>query len=365
MGAKHISLAFREGSSDKVYHVHLTAAPDGTGWLLSAQSGPRNGNLTPQNKITTPVAYEVAFKEFNKLVKAKMAKGYQQIDGDGFNLPPALVERKDAGVRPQLLNEIEDRDFESFLRDSSWYMQEKADGERVMIAYEPGKPPIGINRKGVQRSIPTHISGAIQTLGVACVIDGELVGGYYHAFDLIEYDGDLRDKPFRHRSLTLDAVLSALPSSAATHFPRMKTYVFEADKRQALSQLRAAKAEGVVFHLASSPYTAGRPSTGGDAMKFKFWASASCIVAGKNDGKRSVSLKLIAANGDFISVGNVAIPANAPVPDAGEILEVRYLYAYPNGGSLFEPSYRGVRTDIDTSECLYSQLKFKAEALAA
>ena len=42
------------------------------------------------------------------------------------------------------------------------------------------------------------------------------------------------------------------------------------------------------------------------------------------------------------------------------IIEVRYLYAY-KGGSLYQPTFLDVRTDIDEQECLLSQLKYKKE----
>ena len=60
-----------------------------------------------------------------------------------------------------------------------------------------------------------------------------------------------------------------------------------------------------------------------------------------------------------LPVGNVTIPVNADIPAIGSIVEVRYLFAYDNGGSLYEPCYLGARTDITTEECLASQRKFK------
>jgi len=55
----------------------------------------------------------------------------------------------------------------------------------------------------------------------------------------------------------------------------------------------------------------------------------------------------------------VTIPANQPIPKAGDVLEVRYLYSFP-GGSLFQPVCLGQRDDIETSACTLSQLKYKA-----
>ena len=48
-----------------------------------------------------------------------------------------------------------------------------------------------------------------------------------------------------------------------------------------------------------------------------------------------------------------------PIPAAGAIIEVRYLYAYP-GGSLYQPVYLCRRDDVALSACTLAQLKYKA-----
>jgi bifunctional non-homologous end joining protein LigD len=43
---------------------------------------------------------------------------------------------------------------------------------------------------------------------------------------------------------------------------------------------------------------------------------------------------------------------------------VKYLYAYKQSGSIYQPVYLGPRTDIPASECGVDQLKYKSEAEA-
>jgi bifunctional non-homologous end joining protein LigD len=62
-------------------------------------------------------------------------------------------------------------------------------------------------------------------------------------------------------------------------------------------------------------------------------------------------------------VGNVTIPPSKPIPRAGSVVEIRYLYAYREGG-LFQPVYLGVRDDIPADACTLGQLKLKAAAPA-
>ena len=112
-----------------------------------------------------------------------------------------------------------------------------------------------------------------------------------------------------------------------------------------------------MFKQLSASYTAGRPNSGGSQLKHKFVATLSAVVSQVNT-QRSVGLRLLNHEG-WQPVGNVTIPPNHKVPAVGAVIEVRYLYAYPDG-SLFQPVYLGEREDVGPEECVVSQLKFKA-----
>ena len=60
------------------------------------------------------------------------------------------------------------------------------------------------------------------------------------------------------------------------------------------------------------------------------------------------------------NLGFVTIPVNYNVPAVGALIEVEYLYAYPNG-ALAQPVYRGERDDLDKTACVEAQLIFKAD----
>jgi bifunctional non-homologous end joining protein LigD len=94
-------------------------------------------------------------------------------------------------------------------------------------------------------------------------------------------------------------------------------------------------------------------------LKHKFVATLSAVVAKVNQ-RRSVELQLIGPDG-WVKCGNVTIPANHNIPQASQVVEVRYLYAFKESGILFQPVYLGPRDDVDDAECLTSQLKFKGE----
>ena len=119
--------------------------------------------------------------------------------------------------------------------------------------------------------------------------------------------------------------------------------------------------EGVVFKEVDAPFSPGRPHSGGSQLKFKFVESASFVVTGHN-AKRSVTLGLYNANGNkLVPAGNVTIPPNHTIPHMGKLVEVRYLYAHRESGSIYQPVYLGPRTDIPAADCTVDQLKYKPE----
>ena len=143
----------------------------------------------------------------------------------------------------------------------------------------------------------------------------------------------------------------------------VETHFSTAEKRQAFENMKVDHCEGVVFKHTDAPYIAGRPASGGTQLKYKFCETASFIV-GKVNAKRSIGLLLF--DGEKIKpAGNVTIPPNHEIPAAGQVVECRYLYAFRESGSIYQPVYLGVRDDITSDECTTAQLKYKAEALAA
>jgi bifunctional non-homologous end joining protein LigD len=56
-------------------------------------------------------------------------------------------------------------------------------------------------------------------------------------------------------------------------------------------------------------------------------------------------------------VGNCTIPANHEIPNVGDLVEIRYLYAY-RGGSLYQPIYEGIRNDLSIEAACESQLQY-------
>ncbi len=347
------TLYYREGSSDKVYRIDLEER-DG-GCVVNFAYGRRGSTLSAGTKTNAPVSFNDARRIYDKLVRDKMAKGY--VLG-----PDAMAyhqgSRSVTAIRPQLLNAIEKP--ESLLADNGFYLQPKHDGKRLLI-HKMGGRVIGINRRGIECGIPDSIREAALVLPGDFLIDGEAVGDLLHVFDILEIDStDLRIIPYRDRLVRL---LNLLASVQQTSIQWVATMSGCEAKTRFLNQLRKENAEGVVFKRIGAPHSPGRPSSGGDQFKYKFVETASVMVATIN-AKRSVAIEVFDGVA-WVPAGNVTIPPNQPVPQAGDIIEVRYLYAMPESGALFQPVYLGVRDDILAAECTLDQLKFRREEVAA
>lgn len=345
-----ISLRNTEGSSNKVYNVHLEAK-DG-GWVVNYANGKFGGTLATGTKTPVPLDYDAAKKTFDKLIKSKIGGGYR-VEGDATAYI-TVTDRKLTGINVQLLNPIGDAELADKINDPAWMAQEKHFGDRKAIRVKNGEVE-GSNKKGMLSGLPKPIADSALTLNLDLVIDGEEVGDTLYAFDLLEVGSmDLRDKPALARWHALQGLLRA---HALSNIVLVETAMTAIAKQEMLERLQAEGKEGMVFKKKEAPYVAGRPSSGGNQLKYKFYKTASVVVAEVNQ-QRSVAMKVL--DGDkWVAVGNVTIPSNHPVPAEGAIIEVRYLHAYERG-SLYEPTYLGERNDVDADECVISQLQYKA-----
>ena len=350
---QRITLYYREGSSDKVYHAVIE--PQGEGFVVNIAYGRRGSTMNTGTKTQAPVDYDTAKGIYDKLIREKMAKGYTEgPDGTPYQNTPK--EDRVTGLLPQLLNPIDEQEVKRLLKDPAWCAQEKFDGRRVLVR-KAGAEIHGINRKGLLIGLPSPIVVGAHKITSDFIMDGECVGDVLYAFDLLEWDGeDLRTKPYQRRFVKLSTLLNR---TDITHIEFVQTATDPANKERLFRHLQAERKEGVVFKRLDAPYTPGRPNSGGTQLKHKFYATCSAVVSKIND-KRSVELRLLNGQG-WVQVGNVTIPANHTIPAVGTVIEARYLYAHKESNALYQPVYLGPRQDIGQHECVLSQLKYKAE----
>ncbi|WP_061261902.1 WGR domain-containing protein [Leptospira interrogans] len=344
-----ISLYYQGDGSDKVYHVNID--PEGDGYVVHFAFGRRGSSLQTGTKTSKPVSYEAAQKIMRQLVNSKMAKGYTEIESGAPYLHSTKEERV-SGVHCQLLNPIDEEELSTYVEDDQYGAQEKLDGNRMMIR-KIGDNVEGINRKGLIIAISQILHDHSLSFSEDFILDGEVIGDVFFPFDIFSKDGkDIQHLPYQERYAILESILKDQDEI----FHIVKLVKSTKGKKVLLEELREKQKEGIVFKDLNASYKAGRPSSKGSQIKFKFYETATVSVETVNL-KRSVSMRLYNGN-EWVSVGNVTIPVNFAIPKENDIIEVRYLYAY-KGGSLYQPTYLGVRTDADENDCDLKQLKYK------
>ena len=348
------TLYFRQGPSDKVYQASIQ--PKDQGFMVHFAYGRRGSTLTTGSKTSEPVEYQIAKGIYDKLIKEKIAKGYTPGTDAGTTTPPDSPGQH-SGIHCQLLNPINEQQLNQLLFNHDYWMQEKFDGRRLLIRKD-GDQITGINRLGFPTAVPETIVRDAAKYPRSFLLDGEAVGDTFHAFDQLTIGPeDMRHLAFSVRYLRMRDMLNDFDHP---HIREVRVF-FPPQSAGWFQQFKNEGKEGVVFKHKDAPYTSGRPNSGGSQLKYKFYETASFIVARVND-QRSVSLILF--EGDKVRpAGIVTIPPNHEVPAPGTVVECRYLYAFKESGSIYQPVYLGARTDIRAEECTTAQLQYKAEVL--
>jgi bifunctional non-homologous end joining protein LigD len=362
---KSVQLFFQEGSSDKVYNASIVT--DGGAFTVKVEWGRRGAKLSEGSKCVK-VTRAVAEREFDKCVREKRNKGYEEIGG---GVSPAAVappvgqgsgskagagtKRAKVGHAAQLLTAIDDDELDRFMADDTMVAQQKLDGIRVLVTV--GDTLVATNRDGQ----PTQMASSAALAGLAylpkgSVVDGEVIGNEFWLFDVLQLaTDDVRGRGYLERWQILDEELEPALTGDARILPVARS----AKKKRVLhDKLRAAGAEGIVFKHRDAPYSSGRGTT---QRKYKFIKSADVIIV-ENVGN---AYKMAVFDGrTLFEVGNVfAGTTNASRKDIdsrlarGErpVAEVRYLYA-TDKHQLFQPVFVMLRDDKIAKACVRAQL---------
>lgn len=377
---KKADLEYREGSSDKVYHVWIENV--GANHFVKFKYGRRGSTLMAGTKIG-PTHAAKAVEVYNKIVSEKTGKGYKPIPGTkkpmgpptstipkfkplSSSLPPGSTTAKRTTEKrfitsPQLLNPMSEKLLHDLIRSDKWVLQEKHDGKRMILMHTPNNKVAAWNKLGKDIEPPEEYCSALQKFkGYHFIIDGEACGPVFYVFDILQLESiDCGPLILEERLANLGMLMRSVDQDVIRMVATAETVQ---EKKSLLRELKERNAEGVVAKDLMSVYRSGRPASGGAALKFKFVESASCKVMKIND-KRSVEVglyietKITGGGTKLVSVGNVTIPVNHEVPKVGDLVEVQYLYAY-KGGSLYQPVYKGVRDDATVDSI--KALKYKS-----
>lgn len=377
MKSESTTLYFKRGSSDKEYTVRLLSDVDHSDrYNVTYAYGRRGGPQTCRTKNTEALHYEPAKALYSSMIHAKQLKGYTA-DGEAIAFADNPNAGEDTGFRPQLLNEVTLEDAEDFYLTNmpSVAVQTKWDGERRAAILKKGIPNTFTNRKGQAKGIRDTIDTACTELieGRPLIhsfqLDCEDMGEYLVIFDILSVNEiDMTGKSFAERAESLSVLDCMITHAGLEKYIRVEQPTYPTSLKEfrwLIEHARAHNEEGVVIRLASAPYEPGKPATGGPCLKYKFIGEATCMVIGDVEGKRSMEIAVRSNSFPsapiYVPVGKVTIPPNYEMPEIGDLVEVRYMNIMKgDGAKLFQPRYKGLRTD-KTKADLYSSLKFKKE----
>jgi bifunctional non-homologous end joining protein LigD len=295
--------------------------------------------------------------------------------------------------------------------NGEWVFDLKMDGLRAVLVCNKGQVKIW-NRSGndITMQWPEIVAAAQEAWPTSQVIlDGELIvndsdgrpnfkltatrgkqtktaiikaraeanPGYFHAFDVLYYEGlDVRTHKYRDRKDLVAIVTSTAPEGS--HIVHRVPWT---DGHEAMRWVLENKAEGLIIKRLNSTYQAGRRS---DWIKVKPTETVSCVVIGyeAGEGARASSfgaLKLAFINDQkFVPCGKVGtgfkdadlreiVPLlerfgpdrRATSLDDMFVIEVEF-QEFTEDGALRFPVYRGRRLDQTIHDCTLDQVQPKA-----
>lgn len=346
--------------SDKEYRVYLFEMPQDK-YEVCVRHG-RRGALAPPETLVGGATEDDAIKVFSARVDRQEKKKYRgKIFSYDENGEPTLVRtvgRNDISAHePQLLTPIDVEQTADLAASGKYYLSRKYNGVRLTV--EKTNDGIrGINKLGAYVSVPPEITLALKDFPQNFVADGEYIKahGSWYVFDLISgNDIDLRSKSFFERLSATHTIFQSdlLPLPGIVLIDHATTLN---DMKKMITQGVAEGWEGFVYAKIDAPYSPGRTQS---MLKHKLVESVT-VEIGKENLARSVQISMIDPYGKLFSVGNVHIPPNESIPEAGSFAEIEYAYASKRS-ILQQPIWIGKREDVTRLDCSFETLKYNKE----
>lgn len=281
---------FKSKSSER---VHRTTLNDAGGITCTC-----NGFRSP-NKCWH-------FREVSKIAD-------KQETGDLF--APAQPESAAGFVDPMCASALPEGDSITDYPPSSWIMEQKFDGHRIIITVDAERNVYAWSRAGNARELPSHLKAAIKRLA-ACTIDTEMyIPGMTStdvtrtdlqhllqiaAFDILRIqtpDGvwhSVMSKPAPERRAALELAMSRVND------PMVKVAEQYTPSPAGLQEMWAKGFEGAIVKRKTTVYIAGKRTK--DWIKFKKGGSAECVIAGFEKGKLGPHSKIKGTTAEGIEV---------------------------------------------------------------
>ena len=208
-----------------------------------------------------------------------------------------------------------------------WLAQEKIDGERALLEWG--------NLRG--RKLNHNLPGDLPEAFRSAVLDGELVGGVFHVFDVVCWGGqEMSRQPLESRLALLDSIAPQFPAW-------MKPVESSVDLAGFYAEVVARGGEGVVAKKLSAGW-------GKQWVKVKHTLTHDLVVESLDASKRSAACYQI-RNGERLDVGRVFLGRAFESVRVGDVIEVVAMSRHASG-KLREARFVRSRPDKPAAACV-------------
>lgn len=264
-------------------------------------------------------------------------------------------------VAPMRFREGDVEQLYSYINNVDCWMQQKVDGVRAVLDFRAGHRPSFRSSSGkplVSSAAAPAMSPILRALsavhtGSEFSVDGEILNGVFHVFDLIPHGGETTPFMFRHAALEgWVATVRADAPSLVDHVRLLPTAKDREAKLRLVQVVSQHNGEGWMVKGDASPYDWG--SRVNHSLKMKRTHTADCVVMARDtNGKENFTLGVWTDMG-LVEVGQASAigKVNAAV---GSVVEVKYLYVGA-GGKLVQPTVLRKRLDKLNEDCTFDQL---------
>ncbi len=250
-----------------------------------------------------------------------------------------------------------------YIASSDWMFEEKLNGHRVVISIENGV--VTVLGKSGQISQHTALfadrnhTPVLAVLAGLCdvILDAELVEGKLWVFDMamLTVGGKVfvtNATSWADRRLLLGNLFNTWNPNR--RYFGLLPYAEGTEAKQALlDTVQGRLGEGIMLKRVDAPYKLGPRRTSG-AFKGKLWKTATFIVEKVDvDDHHNAVLELLDHEGTPVVVGRCSLNGKPDVTP-GMLIEVEYLHF--DKESIVQPNLLCIRTDVDRSECVLTQL---------
>lgn len=258
-------------------------------------------------------------------------------------------------MRAMLAKESSISSATALVMDDEWVMEQKLDGHRVLVlVLHSGLQTLNRNGVPYTKGFPESAHKlATDHFRPGDIIDGELVGDEYWAFDMLRTgvrDATMMEYVERRQHLKAHQYPNTLPMARTTE-----------EKARLMRRIRTEGGEGVVAKHLYAPYEKGIRSN--KMLKVKYVKTIDCIVTEVDrNGKEAIGLGVMGEDG-LTEIGACSMLGKGTVA-VGDVVMVRYLYAlHPEAPRLYQPTFLTKRDDKEPVDCTLDQIVYTSKSV--